>query len=133
MKNNKLVKKIKKQSGQAMLVVVGLLSVGLLMASTNIMIGIIQHDQALALSHSDQSRALVEGGVEEAVLRLLRDNSYSGGNLVIDGKNVTIKVTGDETNKTITSSVNYFGKNKLVQVEVVNISGIIEIDSWQDI
>lgn len=113
--------------------VVGLLSVGLLMASTNIMIGIIQHDQALALNQSDQGRALAEAGVEEAVLRLLRDKDYSGGSLVLDGKNVTIEVTGDETNKTITSSVNYFGKNKAVQAEVTNLSGVMEVSSWQDI
>lgn len=126
------MKKNKKQSGQAMLAVVGLLSVGLLMATTNILIGIIGHDQALAFQQSDQGRCLAEAGAEEASLRLARNPDYSGGQLVIDEKNVNIEVSGDNA-KTVVSSVNYFGKIKKVQVTVNISSGLAEITDWQEV
>jgi hypothetical protein len=126
--------KNKKQSGQAMLAVVGLLSVGLLMASTNVMIGIIQHDQTLYFQQSNQGRQLVEAGVEEAIIRLLREPDYQGGQLVIDGKDVKIEVLeGDQSDKVIIASVNYFGKEKKVQAEINQSSGRLEIESWEDI
>lgn len=127
-----MIKKLKQQSGQAMIAVVGLLSVGLLMASTNIMIGIIQHDQALAFQQSDQGRCLAEAGVEEAIIRLLRNPDYQGGQLVLSDKNVNIEVSGDNP-KTIVSTVDYFGKVKSTKVEVSLTSGSLEVLSWEDI
>ncbi len=127
-----MIKKIKNQSGQAMIAVVGLLSVGLLVASANMMIGVIQHDQALAFQQSDQGRCLAEAGVEESIIRLLRDPDYQGGELVLDDKNVNIEIS-DSNPKVITSSVDYFGKVKTVEAEIILGSGGLEIVSWEDI
>ncbi len=114
-----------------MFAVVGLLSLGLLMLSTNILVGIIEHNLSLGFQQSDQGRCLAEAGAEEAILRLLRDPNYQGGQLVIDGRDVIINISGDNP-KTIESSVNYFGKEKRVRVRVLAGVGDSQITSWEE-
>lgn len=120
-----------RQKGQAMFVVIGLLSLGLVLMTTNIMVGIIEHDLTLALQQSDQGRALAEAGAEEAVLRLLRNPDYEGGSFVIDEKNVNINVEGDNP-KVITSQINYLGAEKELRVKVDTTSGETDTVSWQE-
>lgn len=120
-----------RQQGQAMFAVVGLLSLGLLILSTNILVGIIEHNLSLIWQQSDQGRCIAEAGTEEAVLRILRDPDYGGGILVIDGRNVTIEVTGNNP-KTITSQVNFFGKEKRIRAEVTLGTGESEITNWEE-
>ena len=120
-----------KQKGQAMFAIVGLLSLGLLILSTNILIGIIEHNLSLSFQQSDQGRVVAEAGLEEANLRLLRDPDYDGGTLVINGRNVIIDVSG-ENPKTISSSVNYFGKLKRVRAEVIFASGQNQLSNWEE-
>jgi len=114
-----------------MFAVVGLLSLGLLILSTNILVGIISHDLSLISQQSDQGRSLAEAGVEEAALRLLRDPGYHGGTLVIDDKNVIISVTGDGP-KIITSEVDYFGKDKKIRAEVTLGVGQSQVTNWEE-
>jgi len=119
------------QKGQAMFAIVGLLSLGLLVLSTNILIGIIEHNLSLSFQQSDQGRVVAEAGLEEASIRLLRDPDYEGGQLLINGRNVIIEVSG-ENPKTISSSVNYFGKLKRVRAEVIFASGQNQLSNWEE-
>ena len=128
---NKKNQKKNKQKGQAMFAIVGLLSLGLLVLSTNILIGIIEHNLSLSFQQSDQGRVIAEAGLEEASIRLLRDPEYDGGQLVINGRNVIIGVSG-ENPKTISSSVNYFGKLKRVRAEVIFASGENQLSNWEE-
>ncbi|MCL4364348.1 hypothetical protein M1328_03860 [Patescibacteria group bacterium] len=75
-----------------------------------------------------------ESGMETALLRLLRDPSYSGETLSnsINGYTTVITVTGDNINKTlqsVASSSNYVRK---IVVTVAYNNNIMQVNSWQD-
>lgn len=73
-----------------------------------------------------------ESGMENALLRLLRDPSYSGETLTLGTGTATITVTGSST-KTITS-VGVAGNFQwTVRTSATYTSGILVIEPWTDV
>ena len=75
---------------------------------------------------------MAESGAENALLRLLRDPSYTGETLTIDTGTVTVVVTGAAT-KTITSTATSGNFVRKVQVVAGYTNGIFSITSWQEV
>lgn len=72
-----------------------------------------------------------ETGIENAMLRLLRDPSYTGESLVVDDATVTISVTGG-SNKTITSQASLENFSKKIEVQTEYTEGVLTIISWSE-
>lgn len=86
-------------------------------------------------THTMGERALsiAESGAENAILRLLRDPSYTGEvDLPIGTGTATIVVTGT-TSKTITSTAVVGDYSRAVQVELSNTGGLLSVSSWQEL
>lgn len=125
--------KIKRQHQRGHVLITLLLTavVGIIVstAATNIVV-----NNAFATSSLEQSIAandLAETGIENAMIRLLRNPSYTGETLMVDGSEVEITVTGT-TQKTITSSssVGDFQKTIVVTADYVNYT--LNITSWNE-
>lgn len=81
----------------------------------------------------ERTLAVAESGAENAILRLLRDPSYSGeSNLPIGPGTATIVVTGTSP-KVITSTATVGIYSRAVQVTLTNSGGQLVVSSWQEL
>ena len=77
------------------------------------------------------ARQVTESGIENALLRLLRNPDYSGETLAVGNGSVVITVTGDAYNKTIIS-VGTLGKfQKKIKATII-YNDVITISSWKE-
>ena len=70
-----------------------------------------------------------ETGVENALIRLVRDPAYSGETFTLDQGSVLIEVSGD----VITSTATIGNSIKKIQVETVYNNNILEISTWKEV
>lgn len=70
-----------------------------------------------------------EAGAQNALLRLVRNPSYAGEALTVDGAAVTVTVSSD----VITSIAQYGNAIRKIQVETVYNNNMREVVSWTEI
>ena len=90
------------RSGYAMVVLLVFVIMALTLVSAAVNIMLVTTQTASMSEQSEMSLAEAEAGVEEALLRAIRNPNYTGGTLTIGGDNVTIGVSGGSL-KTITT------------------------------
>lgn len=79
------------------------------------------------------TREMAESGIENGLLRLLRDPNYSGETISIDDGSAVVTVTGDALNKTILSVGTYGNFQRKIQAQITYNDNILIITSWQEI
>jgi hypothetical protein len=115
------------------MVMVIILAVGILIVSTTALIGV--DDLEIGFSQEAGSHALLaaESCAEEAMLRLSRNSSYSGGTLLVGESTCTIAVTGVPCGACtidVASTRDYFTRN--IQVGVTVSGSSVDITSWAE-
>ncbi|MDP1743577.1 MAG: hypothetical protein Q8L51_02195 [Candidatus Amesbacteria bacterium] len=75
---------------------------------------------------------LAESGLEEAMLRLLRDPAYTGETLTTADGSTTIIVTGT-IQKIIISTATVGNSTRKIQVEAEYINNVLTVISWNEI
>lgn len=93
---------------------------------------IVVLNNALSISSFEQgtvSYYAAETGAENALLRLLRDPSYSGETLPIDGGSVVIQVG----NGIVTSTATIANSVRKIQLNWVYNNNVLTITSWREI
>ena len=120
------------QRGQTLVTVLvfSVVAISVATAAVAIMINISQGTSLVGGSVIAKQTA--ESGVENALLRLLRDPSYTGETLPVGDGSVEITVTGTST-KTITAVSSVNGYTKTVQVIADFNSGVLSVTSWKEI
>jgi len=121
------------QSGSILTALIVFVAIGLLITTSAT---VLLADQMLLGERDARSASLLytaESGAENAILRLLRDPSYTGETLLTpDGQAVEITVqTGPPI--VITSRAETAGLSRAVQIELTRQSGVLEVLSWQQI
>lgn len=106
----------------------------LTMTVTSAAVGMVIANSLAAskLEQGEDAHAIAQSGVEETLLRLLRNDAYSGGTLTIGDGNATVSVAGN--NPIVVSSVGSTGTFKrTVQVGVTVTNMIMSMSSWQEV
>ena len=118
-----------KRSGYALVVllVFAIMALTLISAAVNIMLVVTQSASQSERSHIALS--LAEAGVEEALLRSMRNPGYSGGPLTVNGDTVTIGVSGTTT-KTIVTEATIAGVVREASVTAQFNVDKLMISSW---
>lgn len=75
---------------------------------------------------------VAESGIENALLRLLRNPSYTGETLQVGDGSVVITVTGTNP-KTVTAVGTLYSHTKTIEATVSFTNGIMSVTSWQEI
>lgn len=75
---------------------------------------------------------VAESGIENALLRLLRNPSYTGETLQVGDGTVVITVTGTNP-KTVTAVGTLYSHTKTIEATVSFTNGIMSVSSWQEI
>lgn len=117
----------------AIMMMVIILAVGILIVSTTALIGV--DDLEIGFSQEAGSHAILaaESCAEEAMLRLSRNSSYTGGSLTVGESSCTIAVTGTPCGSCtidVTSTRDNFTRN--VQVGVTVSGSSVDITSWEE-
>ena len=93
---------------------------------------IINSDASVRLQEGYLILDQAESGVENAMLRLLRNPNYTGEVMTMGDTTVTIEVTGLNP-KTITSVATSAEYSRTVAATVVDSGGALSISSWQEL
>lgn len=119
---------IRKQSGQALVTLLFFVVMGIMVTAAAV---ILLYNNIVAASTMEQGYivyAAAESGIENAMLRLLRDKTYIGENLTISDATVTISVNGTViTAKAVANNV-----MRTIQAQTV-YNNKLSVSSWKEI
>ena len=119
------------QNGQTLVTLLVFMVIGITITTAAVMMTIVNTQNATKFQEGLIAYQVAESGAENAIIRLLRDPSYTGETLTVGAGTATITVSGTTT-KTITSSGvngNYLRK---VQVVASYVNNVLTITSWQE-
>jgi Tfp pilus assembly protein PilX len=120
------------QKGQALILLVVFAVIAITITSAAIISAINNSSTATKTQEGQIALDSAEAGIDNAMLRLLRNPSYVGETITINGASVVSAVTGSGP-KTITSTATYGSYVRSVQVFVSTSSGISTITSWKEL
>ena len=129
MKNSKLFK----QSGQALisLLFVAVIFISIMSAAAILVFGNMQ--SASITEQGTYAYYVAESGIEEGILRLLRDPSYTGTSLglpLIVGQGQAVIQVSDGI---IISIGTYNNSIRKLQVQTMYNNGVLTVSSWKEV
>jgi len=120
------------QTGQALITLLFFIIIALTVTSAGIIILITNSFAASTVEQGTDTYYAAESGIENALLRLLRDSTYTGETLSIGTATVTITVTSG--NPITILSLAQDGKSiRKIQVQATYTNNILTISSWKEV
>lgn len=129
-----MIKKMFKiKSGQVAIMLVLIVTILSTITTAAVALAISTTRDTTTLTLGERALVVAESGAENAILRILRDPTYSGENsLPIGPGSATITVVGSSP-IVITSTGAIGDMIRTVQVNVSTINGKLTVVSWQEI
>ena len=124
--------KIKLQNGQALVTLLFFVLISLTITSAAIIIIIANSLSANSFQEGTKAYYTAESGVENALLRLLRDPNYTGETLTIGTTTAKVTVTGTNP-KTIVSVGQDGNFERTVQAQATYNNGFYTFSGWKEL
>ncbi len=129
-----MFKLIKNKSGQALVTLLFISVIGVTVITAAAIL-IFQNIQSSSIvEQGTQAYYIAESGIEEGVLRMLRNPGYSGTSpgqpLDVDGGSVVISTASGGI---ISATGTYHDTSRTIQVKTVYNNGELTISSWKEI
>ncbi len=124
MKNNK--------SGQSLVLLLIYVVVALIITSAAVTITIVNSRGTDKVYQGTTALDVAESGAETAMLKLLRDPTYTGETLSTNGGIATISATGT-TIKTVTSKGKLGNFIRTIQATVDTSNNVLTVTSWKEL
>ncbi|MFH0863543.1 MAG: hypothetical protein V1858_00430 [Candidatus Gottesmanbacteria bacterium] len=126
------------KKAQALITLIIFVTIAMLIISATVTMIAVNSEAASTVQQSLLVREAAENGIENALLRLLRDPSYgqTGCEILsasINGYSTEICVTGDEINKTIVSTATADNFQRKIKVKITYNENVMRVIFWQDI
>lgn len=124
--------KPKQQSGQALVALLAFMATAITLTT---MATIVTLTSALATSKytwGQDALSTAEAGIENALVRLVRDPAYTGETLTVGTGTATISVSGTSP-KTITSVGKSGDFRRTVQITATHVNTMLTITSWSEV
>ncbi len=119
------------RSGQTTLTLLIIMVLLIILTTAAVALTVTTNRDTTRLGQGEEASTIAQTGLENAILRLLRDPSYPGeADLPVDGGSATIQVTGTTT-KVITSTGTLGRYTRIVQAEISTVNGVLTISNWQ--
>lgn len=123
---------LKKNGGQALLTVIFVAVIGILI-TTGALYALLNNINTATLGEiGAMTHSAADSGIENALIRLIRDPTYTGETLQIDGRTVVVTVTGTGTQTVIATATDNTITQRVAAV-VRYTGGVLTIDSWSDV
>lgn len=121
-----------KEKGQALITLLFFMIIGGVVTASAVAVVLVNSLSASKMELSDNAYAIAESGVENAILRILRDPSYSGETLQIGEGAAEVHVASSSGNIfTITSLGSMSGFSRKIKVDLV-YTNTMQINSWKE-
>ena len=120
------------QKGQALITLLFFVLISLTITSAAIIIIIINSISVSSFQEGTLAYYTAESGVENALLRLLRDPNYTGETLAIGGGTAVITVVGSNP-KTVVSVGQNGNFKRTIQAQMDYNSGYYTFSNWKEI
>ena len=118
----------------AIIVTIIMLAIAVLVVSTTALMGLDSLDIGMATQTGNDAILSGQSCVEEAMIRLSRNHSYTGGTLDVGDASCTIVVTGTPCGDcTIDVTSSEQGYTRSVQAGVSVAGSLVDLTSWQEI
>ena len=125
-------KALQKSGGQILTSVIVFVAFGLSVIALSAILTIINLQNSMKNIESLNCLSFAESGVEEALLNLLRDPSYTGGTFSVDSAEVIVTVSTNASVSTINSKAIYNGLRRWV-VATASIENMeLSLLSWSE-
>lgn len=121
------------QKGQAILILLFFVIVSIMVTSSAVIIAFINSQASSKIQVGSEALSVAESGAENALLRLVRNPSYTGETVNINGGTALISVTTTGSTKTIlsTGTVNNFIRK--IQVVGNYTDNVLTVSSWKEV
>jgi flagellar basal body-associated protein FliL len=120
------------EKGQTLVTLLVFTIVAMTVASAAVAIMINVAQATNRIEGSIDASQVAESGIENALLRLLRDPSYTGETLPVGDGSVVIEVTGTDP-KIVTAIGTVNSYSKTVQATVTFTNNIMQVTSWEEV
>jgi hypothetical protein len=122
------------ERGQALVILLFFSLIGITIISTTVMMVLANSLSGMRLQEGSVVYTIAQSGVENALLRLLRDPAYTGEVLSVGSGSATITVTANGVNAYKVLSVGSLGNFKrTVQADVAYSNNVLQITSKKEV
>lgn len=109
-----------------MVIAISITTAGVIMIMTNSL-------SSTRLEQGTEDYYIAESGVENALIRLLRDPTYTGETLTVGSGSAAVTVTNNSGTYTITSLGSMGNFTRKIQAVVSYTNNILNVTSWSEI
>ncbi len=119
------------KKGQALVILLVFMAIAITVATSAAMIFVGIQKSTTSLEVSTNAYMVAESGIENALMRLLRDPYYSGETLTVGDGIATISATGQGASIISTARVGNYIRS--IKVTAGFVGNMLTIYSWQEI
>ena len=125
--------KILTTHGQALVTLLLFVIISVTITSGAIIVILLNSRDVTQISQYGTCRAIAETGVENALLRLLRNPGYTGEVMSLDGGSANVQVAMSSGTYTITSAATLGSYHDTIQVVAIETNDVMSISSWKEL
>jgi len=118
--------------GQTLVALLFFMVIAITITTAAIVIVLVNADATTKLQQSTLAYYVAESGIENALLRILRDTNYAGETLAVGAGNATIQVVNNSGTYTITSSGKIGNFLHTIQAVAVYNNAALAVSSWKE-
>ncbi len=126
------MKQKKHQKGQTLVILLVYMVMAIIVTTASVSMILVNSRGADKLLQGTTAYDVAESGAETAMVKLLRDTSYTGETLTVSGGTAVITVSGSST-KTILSKGTLNNFTRTVEVTATNINNVLTVTSWKEL
>lgn len=119
-------------NGQMLVTLLFFMVISITIVSAAVIMIIVNASGATSVAQGVDAYYIAESGIENGVLRLLRNPSYTGEVMTVSNGTATITVTGTEP-KTVTSVGRIGDYVRTIRAVVGYTNNILTVQSWREI
>ncbi len=122
-----------RQNGQALVTLLLFVIISVTITSGAIIVILLNSRNVTQISQAGACKAIAETGAENALLRLLRDPSYTGEVMSLNGGSTIVQVTSNGGVYTITSTATLDSFHSTIQVVANDTNDVMSVSSWKEL
>jgi len=120
------------KKGQALITLLIFMSMAITVTTASVAVTIVNSQSTTKFTQGEEVYHIAEAGIENAILRLLRDRTYTGETLEVGSGSATITLSGSTTITITSEGINGDFRRK-IQVVGELANNAFSITSWNEI
>lgn len=126
-------KNLQDQSGQSLVILLVYMIIAIVVTTASVALVLNSALGTNIVYRGISSLDIAESGVENAIIRLIRNPDYTGETIAIDGGQAVVTITGTSPTKTIVSRGTLNSHTRTIQVVIDTTNNTISVTSWREI